>query len=144
MVLKALRLCRIYIINRSDRTTPPYATQETPCPAVCKRGEKSSRTEFTKKTPLSQPEEEQLERLHSYLIVPIVSIVVPFWGYLFRIPSIELVKPKKGTTMETIGNSLPLLSSSSVAPPAREPAVRTFAPVHASCSVPLNPKPLNP
>ena len=35
--------------------------------------------------------------------IPEVSIVVPFWGYLFRILNIELVKPKKGTTMETIG-----------------------------------------
>ena len=35
--------------------------------------------------------------------LPIVSIVVPFWGYLFRILNIILVKPKKGTTMETIG-----------------------------------------
>ena len=35
--------------------------------------------------------------------LPIVSIVVPFWGYLFRILNIEWVKPKKGTTMETIG-----------------------------------------
>ena len=35
--------------------------------------------------------------------LPIVSIVVPFWGYLFRILNIKLVKPKKGTTMETIG-----------------------------------------
>ena len=27
-----------------------------------------------------------------------------FWGLPFRILNIELVKPKKGTTMETIGN----------------------------------------
>ena len=33
--------------------------------------------------------------------LPIVSIVVPF-----RILYIELVKPKKGTTMETIGRDL--------------------------------------
>ena len=32
-----------------------------------------------------------------------VSIVVPFLGLPFRILNIELVKPKKGTTMETIG-----------------------------------------
>ena len=36
--------------------------------------------------------------------LPIVSIVVPFWGYLFRILNIKLVKPKKGTTMETTGS----------------------------------------
>ena len=36
-------------------------------------------------------------------ILPIVSIVVPFWGLPFRILNVELVKPKKGTTMETIG-----------------------------------------
>ena len=35
--------------------------------------------------------------------VPIVSIVVPFWGYLLRSLIKELVKSKKGTTMETIG-----------------------------------------
>ena len=35
--------------------------------------------------------------------MPIGSIVVPFWGLPFRILNIELVKPKKGTTMETIG-----------------------------------------
>ena len=35
---------------------------------------------------------------------PIVSIVVPFGGYLFRILNIHFVKPKKGTTMETIGS----------------------------------------
>ena len=35
--------------------------------------------------------------------LPIVSIVVPFWGLPFRILYIELVKPKKGTTMETLG-----------------------------------------
>ena len=39
-------------------------------------------------------------------LLPIVSIVVPFWGYHFRILNIELVKPKKGTTMETIGSTL--------------------------------------
>ena len=37
--------------------------------------------------------------------LPIVSIVVPFGGYLYRILIIYLVKPKKGTTMETIGNA---------------------------------------
>ena len=37
---------------------------------------------------------------------PIVSIVVPFLGLPVRILSIELVKPKKGTTMETIGKTL--------------------------------------
>ena len=36
-------------------------------------------------------------------VLPIVSIVVPFWGLPFRILNIELVKPKKGTAMETIG-----------------------------------------
>ena len=36
--------------------------------------------------------------------VPIVSIV-PFWGHLMKIQEIELVKPKKGTTMQTIGTS---------------------------------------
>ena len=40
----------------------------------------------------------------SVLLIPIVSIVVPFWGLPFRILNIELVKPKKGTTMETTGN----------------------------------------
>ena len=35
--------------------------------------------------------------------LPIVAIVVPFWGLPFKILNIELVKPKKGTTMETIG-----------------------------------------
>ena len=38
--------------------------------------------------------------------IPIVSIAVPFWGYLLGILNIELVKPKKGTTMETIGKTL--------------------------------------
>ena len=38
-------------------------------------------------------------------IMPIVSIVVPFWGYPFRILNTKLVKPKKGTTVETIGVS---------------------------------------
>ena len=38
-----------------------------------------------------------------YGLVPIVSIVVPCWGYLFRIRNIKLVKPKNGTTMETTG-----------------------------------------
>ena len=33
--------------------------------------------------------------------LPIVSIVVPFRGYLFGILNIKLVKPKNGTTMET-------------------------------------------
>ena len=37
--------------------------------------------------------------------IPIVSIVVPFWGLPYRILHIKLVKPKKGTTMETIGIS---------------------------------------
>ena len=35
--------------------------------------------------------------------LPIVSIVVPFWGLPYRILHKKLVKPKKGTTMETIG-----------------------------------------
>ena len=35
--------------------------------------------------------------------LPTVSIVDPCWCYLFRILIIELVKPKTGTTMETIG-----------------------------------------
>ena len=40
-------------------------------------------------------------------IVPIVSIVVPFRDYLLgSLINIELVKPKKGTTMETIGSVL--------------------------------------
>ena len=34
---------------------------------------------------------------------PIVSIVAPFWGYLLASLYMDLVKPKKGTTMETIG-----------------------------------------
>ena len=34
--------------------------------------------------------------------LPIVSIAVPFLGLPFGILNIELVKPKKGTTMETI------------------------------------------
>ena len=41
-------------------------------------------------------------------MLPIVSIVVPFGGYLitYRILIIiYLLKPKKGTTMETIGKS---------------------------------------
>ena len=37
--------------------------------------------------------------------LPVASIVVPFWGLLIRILNIELVKPKKGTTMETIGRA---------------------------------------
>ena len=37
------------------------------------------------------------------LTLPIVSIVVPFWGLPYRILHKKLVKPKKGTTMETIG-----------------------------------------
>ena len=36
--------------------------------------------------------------------ITIVSIVVPFWGYLIKILNVYLVKPKKGTTMETIGS----------------------------------------
>ena len=36
--------------------------------------------------------------------VPVVSIVVPFLGLPYRILIIYLVKPKKGTTMETIGS----------------------------------------
>ena len=35
--------------------------------------------------------------------IPIVSIVFPFGGLPFRKLNIDLVKPKKGTTMETIG-----------------------------------------
>ena len=35
--------------------------------------------------------------------IPIVSIPVDFLGLPFRILYIELVKPKRGTTMETIG-----------------------------------------
>ena len=35
--------------------------------------------------------------------LPVVSIVVPFWGYLIKFLIIYLVKPAKGTTMETIG-----------------------------------------
>ena len=38
-------------------------------------------------------------------IIPIVSIVVPFWGLPCGILNIELVKPKKGTTMETTGTT---------------------------------------
>ena len=40
-------------------------------------------------------------------VLAIVSIVVPFGGYLitYRILIIYLLKPKKGTTMETIGKS---------------------------------------
>ena len=37
--------------------------------------------------------------------LPVVSIVVPFWGYLIGNLIIYLVKPKKGTTMETIGRA---------------------------------------
>ena len=33
----------------------------------------------------------------------LASILVPFWGLPFGILDIELVKPKTGTTMETIG-----------------------------------------
>ena len=36
-------------------------------------------------------------------LLPIVSIVVSFLGLPFGILNIELVKPKKGTTMDTIG-----------------------------------------
>ena len=35
----------------------------------------------------------------------IVSIVVPFWGLPFRILNMELVKSKKGATMETVGSA---------------------------------------
>ena len=38
----------------------------------------------------------------------VVSIVVPFWGYLLGSLK-ELVKPKKGTTMETVGVGLKAL-----------------------------------
>ena len=38
-----------------------------------------------------------------FLILPRVSIVVPFWGLPYRILITYLVKPQKGTTMETIG-----------------------------------------
>ena len=38
--------------------------------------------------------------------IPIVSIVVPFLGLPYRILLIYLVKPKQGTTMETIGRGL--------------------------------------
>ena len=38
------------------------------------------------------------------MTIPIVSIVVPFLGLPFRILNAKSVKPKKGTTMETIGN----------------------------------------
>ena len=39
-----------------------------------------------------------------YVMFPIVSIVVPFGGLPFRFLNIiKLVRPKKGTTMETIG-----------------------------------------
>ena len=53
-------------------------------------------------------EKWQLGLRHAYSVwgLPIVSIVVPFWGYLIRILIIYLVKPKKGTTMETIGRAL--------------------------------------
>ena len=42
-------------------------------------------------------------KLNLFHNIPIVSIVVPFWGVPYRILNIYLVKPKKGTTMETIG-----------------------------------------
>ena len=35
--------------------------------------------------------------------LPVVSNVFPFWGVPYRILIIYSVKPKKGTTMETIG-----------------------------------------
>ena len=44
-----------------------------------------------------------MPRIGFWAPVPVVSIVVPFWGLPFRIHNIDLVKPKKGTTMETIG-----------------------------------------
>ena len=37
--------------------------------------------------------------------IPTVSIVVPCWGLPYRILPIKLVKPKKGTTIETIGSN---------------------------------------
>ena len=37
-------------------------------------------------------------------ILPVVSIVVPFWGYLLGSFILNMVKPKTGTTMETIGS----------------------------------------
>ena len=37
--------------------------------------------------------------------LPIVSIVVPFFGLPFRILNIDLGEPKKGTTIETKGSS---------------------------------------
>ena len=41
--------------------------------------------------------------IYIHIYIPIVSIVVPFWGLPYRILIIYLVKPKKGTTMETMG-----------------------------------------
>ena len=46
--------------------------------------------------------------------VPVVSIVVPFWGVPYRILIIYLVKPKKGTTMETIGTTRGLRAGCSI------------------------------
>ena len=37
--------------------------------------------------------------------IPTVSIVVPCWGLPYRILPIKSVKPKKGTTIETIGSN---------------------------------------
>ena len=44
-------------------------------------------------------------RTWSKSILPIVSIVVPVWGLPYRILIIYLVKPEKGTTMETLGKT---------------------------------------
>ena len=39
------------------------------------------------------------------LALPIVSIVVPFWGYLIGSLLYIWLNQKKGTTMETLGGS---------------------------------------
>ena len=82
-------------------------------------------------------------------IVPVVSIVVPFWGLSFRILNIELVKPKKGTTMETIGTVIPknsvkllrrplyYLRSSPDRSPCRGLAFSRAVPENLNCEIPL-------
>ena len=58
--------------------------------------------------------------------VAIVSIVVPFGGLPFRILNIDLVKPKKGATMESIGGREERLGSAKRGREQRTEAVGLF------------------
>ena len=60
---------------------------------------------FKKTRPLASQRHMGGRSIQTLWSLPVVSIVCSFLGLPFRVPNIELVKPKKGTTMETIGIS---------------------------------------